>query len=69
MAAALALLAGCANDHEGTDAPADGRVALQLSGGIHVQTRAHDAAWDKNNRRCVDILKTGTETEIVLGEV
>lgn len=69
MAAALALLAGCANDHEGTDAPADGRVALQLSGGIHVQTCAHDAAWDKNDRIGIYMLKTGTETEIVLGGV
>lgn len=46
MAAALILTAGCTNDNEGTDTPAGGRVALRVSSGIDVQTRAHDAVWD-----------------------
>ncbi|WP_294606180.1 fimbrillin family protein [uncultured Bacteroides sp.] len=66
MAAALILTAGCTNDNEGTDAPADGRVALQVTGGIHVQTRAHDTEWDKNDRIGIYMLKTGAETETVL---
>lgn len=48
--AVLLLQAGCSNDSE-TGAPGnDGRVSLKVSGGINVQTRAHDAQWDKDDQ-------------------
>lgn len=60
MAAALTLLAGCTNDNEGTDTPADGWVALQVSSGIDVQTRAHNDTWDKNDAIGIYMLKDAT---------
>lgn len=64
MAAALILTAGCTNDNEGTDAPADGRVALQVTGGIHVQTRAHDTEWDKNDQIGIYMFAAGSTTAL-----
>lgn len=62
MAAALILTAGCTNDNEGTDTTADGRVALQLTGGIHVQTRAHDTFWDKGDQIGIYMFAAGSTT-------
>lgn len=64
MAAALILTAGCTNDNEGTNAPADGRVALQVTGGIHVQTRAHDTEWDKNDQIGIYMFAAGSTTAL-----
>ena len=49
IVAALALLTGCSNDNEETGTPANGRVALEVTGGIQVNTRAHDNQWDAND--------------------
>lgn len=46
----LLLPTGCSNDSETSVSDSDGRVPLQVSGGIHVQTRAHDAQWDKDDQ-------------------
>lgn len=46
----LLLPAGCSNDNETSVTDSDGRVPLQVSGGISVQTRAHDAQWDKDDQ-------------------
>ncbi len=55
----LLLLAGCGNDNEGATTPeSDGRVALQVSGGI--QTRATDTAWEANDAIGIYMLKAGT---------
>lgn len=62
MAAALILTAGCTNDNEETDTPAGGRVALQVSSGIDVQTRAHDAVWEADDAIGIYMLD-GTTTE------
>lgn len=45
----LLLPAGCSNDSEISVSDSDGRVPLQVSGGINVLTRAHDAQWDKDD--------------------
>ena len=60
MAAALLLLAACGNDNEGTAPDSDGRVALQVTGGI--QTRAHDNLWENGDAIGIYMLKTGTAT-------
>lgn len=64
MAAALILTAGCTNDNEGTDTTADGRIALQVTGGIHVQTRAHDTEWDKNDQIGIYMFAAGSTTAL-----
>lgn len=60
IAAALALPTGCTNDNEGVGTPADGRVALEVSSGIDVQTRAHDAAWDAGDAIGIYMLNSTT---------
>lgn len=47
--ASAALLAGCSSDENEGVTTGDGRVALQVSSGIDVQTRAHDASWDEGD--------------------
>ncbi len=47
--ASAALLAGCSSDENEGMTTGDGRVALQVSSGIDVQTRAHDASWDEGD--------------------
>lgn len=49
IVAVLALLTGCSNDNEETGTSANGRVALEVTGGIQVNTRAHDIQWDAND--------------------
>ena len=58
------LSAGCAGDGvpEDGDSNPDGRVALQVSGGINVQTRAHDAQWDKDDQIGIYMYAAGTTT-------
>lgn len=49
FSALLALgiaFAGCSNNENPAETDNDGRVALRVSSGIDVQTRAHDALWD-----------------------
>lgn len=47
--ASAALLTGCSSDENEGMTTGDGRVALQVSSGIDVQTRAHDASWDEGD--------------------
>lgn len=50
MATAFLLLAGCSNDNEGAATPeGDGRVPLQVSSGINVQTRVQDNTWESGD--------------------
>lgn len=64
--AVLLLPAGCGNDNE-TGAPNDdGRVPLKVTGGINVQTRAHDAQWDKDDQIGVYMYAAGA-TDIAEG--
>lgn len=66
LCTAMLLPAGCAGDSE-TNAPdGDGRVALQVTGHIHVQTRAHDAQWGKDDRIGIYMYAAGT-TDIAEG--
>lgn len=46
LCAAVSLLAGCTGESDETMPEKDGRVALKVSSGIEVQTRAHDEQWD-----------------------
>lgn len=62
MAAALLLLAACGNDHEGVTTDADGRVALQVTSGIHMQTRAYNDTWESGDAIGIYMLK-GETTE------
>lgn len=43
---ATVLLAGCSKDENGTAQPTDGRVALEATSGIRVNTRAYDKTWE-----------------------
>lgn len=43
---ATVLLAGCSKDENGTEQPTDGRVALEATSGIRVNTRAYDKTWE-----------------------
>lgn len=43
------LAGGCSSDSEKDMPEGDGRVPLQVSSGIDVQTRAHDKTWDKDD--------------------
>lgn len=46
LCAAVSLLTGCTGEEDGTMPGKDGRVALEVSSGIDVQTRAHDETWE-----------------------
>ena len=60
ICAALLLLTGCGNNN-GVETPgSDGRVALQVNGGI--ETRATDTAWEKGDAIGSYMLKAGTTT-------
>lgn len=59
---ALFLPAGCAGDSETTMPDHEERVALQVTGCINVQTRAHDAQWDKGDLIGIYMYKAGTTT-------
>lgn len=52
--------AGCSNDENLPETDNDGRVALQVSSGIDVQTRAHDAVWDAGDAIGIYMLDGGT---------
>lgn len=43
------LAGGCSSDSEKDVPQGDGRVPLEVSSGIDVQTRAHDKTWDKGD--------------------
>lgn len=63
MLCALALLpAGCSNDSASDDGKSDGRIALQVSGGVSVQTRAHDNAWNADDQIGIYMFTAGTST-------
>ena len=58
--ASAALLAGCSSEENEGMAMDDGRVALQVSSGIDVQTRAHDDSWDIGDAIGIYMLDGGT---------
>lgn len=62
----LLLPAGCSNDSETSASDSDSRVPLQVSGGIQVLTRAHDAQWDKDDRIGIYMYAVG-KTDIAEG--
>lgn len=64
----MLLPAGCSNDNEKSMPDNDGRVALQVTGGIHVQTRAHDTEWDKNDQIGIYMFAAGSTTALEGGE-
>lgn len=43
---AAVLLPGCSEDRENTSQPTDGRVALEATSGIRMNTRAYDKTWE-----------------------
>lgn len=43
---AAVLLPGCSEDRENTPQPTDGRVALEATSGIRMNTRAYDKTWE-----------------------
>ncbi|MEG1564643.1 MAG: fimbrillin family protein [Bacteroides sp.] len=56
-----ALLAGCGSDTEHS-VKDNGRVALQVSGGINVQTRASNAAWTAGDQIGIYMFAAGMTT-------
>lgn len=62
IVAVVCLLAGCGNDNEVTTPETDARVALQVSSGIDVKTRAHDDTWDANDAIGIYMLNTEVAT-------
>lgn len=60
----MLLPAGCSNDNEKSMPDNDGRVALQLTSGIHVQTRAHDTEWDENDQIGIYMFAAGSTTAL-----
>lgn len=63
MLCTFALLpAGCSNDSAPDDGKSDGRVALQVTGGISVQTRAHDKTWDAGDQIGIYMFAAGQTT-------
>ena len=59
----MALLAGCNNDSTPATTDADGRVALQVSGGISVQTRAQNDQWTANDAIGIYMTQNGEIAE------
>lgn len=62
----LLLPTGCSNDSETSAPDSGGRVPLQVSGGINVLTRAHDAQWDKDDLIGIYMFAAG-KTDIAEG--
>lgn len=62
LCSALLFAAGCSNDNEKDVPDADGRVALQVSSGITVQSRAYDKTWEAGDAIGIYMLN-GTTTE------
>lgn len=46
---AAVLLPGCSEDGENTPQPTDGRVALEATSGIRMNTRAYDNTWESGD--------------------
>ncbi len=59
---AMLLPAGCSNDSETNVPDSNGRVPLKVTGSINVQTRAHDAQWDKDDQIGIYMYAAGTTT-------
>lgn len=60
ICAALLLVSGCGDENNGTETTpeSDGRVPLQVMGGI--ETRATDTAWEAGDAIGIYMLKAGT---------
>lgn len=54
------LSAACSDDPADEGTSSDGRVPLQVTGNIHVGTRAHDTEWEANDAIGIFMLETGT---------
>lgn len=61
LCAAAMLLASCGSETETNDTT-DSRVALQVSGGINVQSRASNAAWEAGDQIGIYMFAAGTTT-------
>lgn len=62
MLCAIALFTtGCSNDNEPFTENPDGRVALQLTGGISALTRASGKTWDAGDKIGIYMYKAGTD--------
>lgn len=59
---ATVLLPGCSEDRENTPQPTDGRVALQATSGIRMNTRAYDKTWEAGDAIGIYMLN-GTATD------
>lgn len=56
----LLFAAGCSNDSEKDVPESDGRVALRVSSGINVQTRAYDKTWEAGDAIGIYMLESAT---------
>ena len=59
---AAVLLPGCSEDGENTPQPTDGRVALDATSGIRMNTRAYDNTWEAGDAIGIYMLD-GTVTD------
>lgn len=59
---AAVLLPGCSEDRENTPHPTDGRVALEATSGIRMNTRAYDKTWEAGDAIGIYMLD-GTATD------
>lgn len=56
---AAVLLPGCSEDGENTPQPTDGRVALEATSGIRMNTRAYDNTWEAEDAIGIYMLDGG----------
>ncbi|WP_287764526.1 fimbrillin family protein [Bacteroides sp.] len=56
---ATVLLPGCSEDRETTPQPTDGRVALEATSGIRMNTRAYDKTWEAGDAIGIYMLNGG----------
>lgn len=54
------LMAGCNKDNSQPLQPEDNQTTLNITGGIHALTRAHDAVWDTGDAIGIFMFATGT---------
>lgn len=58
---ATVLLPGCSEDRENTPQPTDGRVALEATSGIRMNTRAYDKTWEAGDAIGIYMLNGATD--------
>lgn len=62
---ATVLLPGCSEDGENTPQPTDGRVALEATSGIRMNTRAYDKTWEAGDAKVEGKDKTDPKVAFV----